>query len=124
MHNSITSSLLHIITTTFLRKCMCIANYIMQSYVPTTYISEDTVAMCILPKVFQGWKSQYRILYIAPKFRGRRTIFADWRFQKFHGNHFRGPKIPFKHQCGILKFRGSMPTAKNAKIMRLENLAI
>ena len=24
----------------------------------------------------------------------RRTIFADWRFQKFHGNNFRGPRIP------------------------------
>ena len=37
----------------------------------------------------------------------RRTVFADWRFQKFSRNYFRGPRISLVHQYGILKFRGA-----------------
>ena len=41
--------------------------------------------------------TQYKLYIIytpySPKFY-RRTIFVDWRFQKFRGNNFRGPRIP------------------------------
>ena len=61
----------------------------------------------------------------------RCNIFADWCFQNFRGNNFCGPiRIPFasiRYSTKIsrsLIFEDWCQSAKNAKIMRLENLGL
>ena len=58
----------------------------------------------------------------------RRTIFTDWRFQKFRRKKFPGPRVPLapirsSKISRSLIFEVQCQSTKNVKIMRLENLA-
>ena len=79
--------------------------------------SKDTKFCCSIV-ANKGW------LYIgslyADKF-SRRTISADWRFQKFCRNSFRGSRIPLYTNTVFrnfleLNFRGLIQFVKNAKL--------
>ena len=90
--------------------------------------SEEFLHVCV-PVMVVFKESYIDTCTYSAKF-SRRTIFADCRFQKFSGNNFHGPRIPLAscQYCSKISrsliFQVRCQSAKNAKIMLLENLAL
>ena len=65
---------------------------------------------------------------LVPIYRIAPIFSPDWRFKKFRGNSFRGPRIPLASiRCSRISrsliFEVRCQSVKNAKIMRLKNYA-